>query len=263
MARLPLSADLPPGQHSLSVTSLNGTDDAALIAAPERAYLPPGIGDGTRSWGIATHLYQVRSEADMGVGGFRHLPPLAEALGRQGAQFIGLNPLHALFPHWPDQASPYFPSSRRFLNPLYLDPSGIVGFDDCAAARDSLGRSGLERRREADLIDYGATWAVLQPVLEALFAHFETTGQGQDDFTAFAAREGEALERFATFQSIQEEFPDQAWSQWPSSLRDPRSLEVARHGAQRAHRVRFHAWCQWQAELQLADAARACHWHHA
>ncbi len=258
MARLPLSPDLPPGHHRLSVTSLNGTDDATLIAAPEQAYLPLGIGDGTRSWGIATHLYQVRSRADLGVGGFGHLPTLAEAVGGQGAQFIGLNPLHALFPHWPDQASPYFPSSRRFLNPLYLDPSRIEGFNDCAAARDSLGRSGLERRREADMIDYGATWAVLQPVLEALFAHFETTGQGQDGFSAFVAREGEALEKFATFQSVQEEFPDQAWPQWPLPLRHPGSPEIARHRAQRAERVRFHEWCQWQAELQLADAAQAC-----
>ena len=134
-ARLPLVSDLPPGQHDLSVTSAAGTDRATLIAAPDRAYLPAGIGGDTRTWGIATHLYQVRSKADIGVGGFGHLPALAQVAGREGAQFIGLNPLHALFPQWPDQASPYFPSSRKFLNPLYLDPTRIDGFEASAEAR--------------------------------------------------------------------------------------------------------------------------------
>jgi len=258
MARLPLSPDLPPGLHRLSVTSPNGTDHADLIAAPGQAYLPSGIRNGARSWGIATHLYQVRSKADFGIGGFGHLPPLAEAAGRQGAQFIGLNPLHALFPHWPNHASPYFPSSRKFLNPLYLDPTRIDGFSDCVAARDALAGSGQEHLRKADMVDYAAAWTVLEPVLEALFAHFETTGNSRDAFTAHVAREGEALERYATFQAIQEDFPDQAWLQWPQPLRHPVSSDVASHGARRAPRVRFHKWCQWHAEMQLAESARAC-----
>jgi len=257
-ARLPLAPELTPGFYRLSVTSPNGTNHADLIAAPAQAYLPPAIAKGGRRWGIATHLYQVRSKADRGVGGFGHLPPLAEAVGRQGADFIGLNPLHALFPQWPAEVSPYYPSSRKFLNPLYLDPTRIAGFSDCAAAQESLAGPELERLRSANMIDYPAAWSALEPVLEALFADFEASDKRRDDFAAFVAGEGNALDRFATFQSIQNDFPDQAWSEWPAPLRHPDSPEVARHGARRAERVRFHQWCQWQAEMQLAAAAQAC-----
>ena len=40
--------------------------------------------------------------------------------------------------HDPENASPYGPSSRRYLNPLYVDVEAVPGFADCDAARDML-----------------------------------------------------------------------------------------------------------------------------
>ncbi|MGU0057165.1 hypothetical protein ACVXG7_24535 [Enterobacter hormaechei] len=37
------------------------------------------------------------------------------SVGERGGAFIGLNPIHALYPANPESASPYSPSSRRWL----------------------------------------------------------------------------------------------------------------------------------------------------
>ena len=62
----------------------------------------------------------------------------------------GLNPLHHLFPSDRERASPYQPSDRRFIDPIWLDagapcPGGPV-------------------------IDYPAVWAHKAAVLRARFA---------------------------------------------------------------------------------------------
>ena len=45
-----------------------------------------------------------------------------------GAGFILVNPLHAAAPVAPMEPSPYLPTSRRFVNPLYLRPEAIPEF---------------------------------------------------------------------------------------------------------------------------------------
>ena len=57
---------------------------------------------------------------------------------------VGLNPLHALFPHDRSRASPYQPSDRRFLDPIYIDVSGFPG--------------GAELPSPSGPVDYPAVW---------------------------------------------------------------------------------------------------------
>ena len=44
-----------------------------------------------------------------------------------GAGMVLINPLHAALPVLPQEASPYSPSSRRYLNPLYLRIEALPG----------------------------------------------------------------------------------------------------------------------------------------
>jgi hypothetical protein len=106
---------LPCGYHRLTIAGVTG--DTLLIVTPGRCYLPPGLDNGARMWGIAAQLYLLRSEADWGIGGYGKLERLVNIAAGWGADVVGVNPLHAMFFDDPEQASPYSPASRLFLNP--------------------------------------------------------------------------------------------------------------------------------------------------
>ena len=107
-------------------------DDAAGIEAAARDLAWPGpdgpaptcpvpqdFGIG-RAWGVTCQTYGLRSARNAGIGDFEDVAVLAEQLAATGADFLGLSPLHALFPESPLRFSPYSPSSRRWLNELLI-----------------------------------------------------------------------------------------------------------------------------------------------
>ncbi len=85
-----------------------------LTVAPHGCYLPPALLAGERRFGIAAHLYSLRSNGDQGIGDFTTLKRLSAEAARNGASLIGLNPLHALFPHDREPRQPV-PSVRSAL----------------------------------------------------------------------------------------------------------------------------------------------------
>ncbi len=102
-------------------------------------------------FGVAGHLYSVRREGDQGIGDFTTLGDLAAQSARTGAATLGINPLHALFAGDRERASPYHPSDRRFLDPIYLD---IARLGDAAngVLRDNA--AGIEALTRLRAIDY-------------------------------------------------------------------------------------------------------------
>src|SRR5205814_497455 len=68
---------------------------------------------------------------------------------------------------------PYSPSSRTYLDYLYIDVTAVTGFADNAAARALAPAAAIAAAREAEYVDYAAVAAVKRPVLEALFRHLE------------------------------------------------------------------------------------------
>ena len=78
----------------------------SFIVGPRCCYVPPALEDGGRVWGAAVQIYSLRSERDWGMGDFTALRTLIEQWGRRGAGVIGVNPLHALFPHNPAHPAP-------------------------------------------------------------------------------------------------------------------------------------------------------------
>ena len=169
-----------------------------------------------------------------------------------GAEAIILNPLHAVLPLVPQESSPYFPSSRRYRNPLYLRVEEVPG---AAEARLDLDRLAAQGRALADerRIDRDAVFRLKMAALETLWAGGERNDEG---LTRYRAREGRALDEFATFCVLVERH-GAGWKQWPASYRHPASPAVSRFAAEHAERVTFHAWLQWQLDEQLARAGRA------
>jgi (1->4)-alpha-D-glucan 1-alpha-D-glucosylmutase len=183
---------------------------------------------------------------------------------------IGVNPLHALFPHNPAHASPYSPSSRLFVNVLYLDVEAVDDYRECEDVRAHVRSAAFQMRlkalRDADLVDYSGVAAVKLDVLERLYAHFRERHLAADSpraraFRAFQARAGADLRRHALFEALQAHFhradPEiWGWQVWPAAYRDPDAEAVARYAAEHLERVEFHEYLQWQADRQLEAAGR-------
>jgi (1->4)-alpha-D-glucan 1-alpha-D-glucosylmutase len=117
----------PPGYHRLAIHAGDAVlGETLLVVAPATCYRPPALDDGGKAWGSTVQLYALRSARNWGIGDFTDLSALANQWAARGAGVVGVNPLHSLFPQCPAQASPYSPSSRLFLNILYLDVEAIA-----------------------------------------------------------------------------------------------------------------------------------------
>jgi 4-alpha-glucanotransferase len=238
-----LPADLPAGYHTLRHLDL-GTE-TRLIVSPGRCR-PPAT---RRAWGWAVQLYAARSRRSWGVGDLADLRDLARWAAGMGAGAMVINPLDAVLPVVPQEASPYYPSSRRFRNPLYIRVEEVPGAAALGERLAPLAEAGqaLNARR---LIDRDAVHRLKMVALEDLFATFA----GSPDLERYLRSEGRDLTDYATFCAIAE-MHGSPWQDWPAELRHPRSDAVCRFGAEHAARVRFHEWLQWLLDRQLAAAA--------
>jgi 4-alpha-glucanotransferase len=95
-------------------------------------------------WGIAVQMYELRSERDWGIGDFEDLAAVCAIAASEGADFVGVSPLHALFTADPNRCSPYSPSSRTFLNPIYIAVNRAPGYS--YAAEDGKAKSKVMNR---------------------------------------------------------------------------------------------------------------------
>ncbi|HYF52999.1 MAG TPA: 4-alpha-glucanotransferase, partial [Salinarimonas sp.] len=250
LLRLPT---LPLGYHRLQVGSGGERASATLIAAPRRAYGPGG--DAPRLWGATAQVYGLRGREDLGIGGYGEVAVAAEGAGALGAAFLGLSPVHALFSSDRTKYSPYSPSSRLFLETLFIDPRLVDGFDEVGEAR-AAAEERLRPLREASLIDHAAVWEAKRPLLEALYGRFRVAGDVAA-LEAFRLQGGGALQAHATFEALSEHFKTEGrwWlGDWPEEYRSCTAPAVRRFQAERADLVAFHAWLQWLADMQLGAA---------
>jgi 4-alpha-glucanotransferase len=244
-----------PNSETLTrlITALSGgrdrpphVDIVPLPAEPQRAFQ----GDGRRLWALGVQLYAVRSHRNWGHGDFGDLLRLMVLAGACGAGGIGLNPLHALFPDRADQASPYAPNSRLYLNPLYIDVAAIAEFPGLAA-------SGLVEEVAAlcacELIAYARVATVKLAGLRLAYEGFRAgaTAERRADFEAYREEQGEALLRFACFEALRQKHAPKPWMEWPAPWRSPDRAQL--EDFRRAHReaCEFHEFVQWVADRQL------------
>ena len=252
---------LEAGYYTLRASEGGGQAQSTLIVAPRSCWQPGG---DERFWGAAAQVYGLRSERNLGVGDYSDIADAAAGTAGQGADFLGLSPLHALFSSDRTKYSPYSPSSRLFLETLFLDPEKISGFSGSSVEALAQAPDFQERKaalQDGPLIDYAGVWELKRPLLEGLWRIFRDSADAdaQAAFAAFRAERGEPLELHATFEALSEHFSEEGrhWvGEWPHDFRDCRSDVVRFFREERAERVSFHAWLQWQADLQLAEAAR-------
>jgi 4-alpha-glucanotransferase len=228
------------------------TADSEAHAAPppvvaERAY--QGDDPAARTWALAVQLYGVRSRRNWGHGDFTDLSALIDLGADLGAGGIGLNPLHALFDDRPEQASPYAPNSRLFLNVLYIDVEAIAEFPGL----DTTEREEVARLRTTEHVDYRGVARVKLAALRRAYARFraDACAERQRDFDAFKRERGPALARFASFEVLRRRFP-QVWWEWPEEWRQPTDATLAALRATDGDAVGYYEFVQWTADRQLA-----------
>ncbi|BBY36998.1 4-alpha-glucanotransferase [Mycobacterium mantenii] len=249
-----LPAHLPLGYHRVHLRSGDSETSTALIVTPDWLGLPERLG-ARRAWGLATQLYSVRSRQSWGVGDLTDLTDLAVwSASRHGADYLLVNPLHAAAPTKPMEPSPYLPTSRRFVNPLYLRVEAIPEFADLTKrSRVRRLRSEVQQRAgRVDAIDRDGSWAAKRAALRLL--HQEPRSAGRElSYKAFRDREGRALDDFATWCALAEKYGDD-WHSWPGALQHPDASGVAAFVEKQSDTVDFHRWLQWQLDEQLAGA---------
>jgi 4-alpha-glucanotransferase len=271
---LPLPPHLPIGYHRFAIEVSGASRELDLIVAPPCCYLPPQLSEGGAAWGLTCQLYGLHGARDWGIGDFTDLAEIAAAAGATGASVLGINPLHARFAAEPQHFSPYSPSSRRWLDFLYIDATAVSGFADEPAVHSIMQSQWFGAThwaaRSAPLIDYGAVVACKRAVLEALYRRFRHRDLGENgsartalggSFRRFQQQGGQALTDLAVFETLHERYREQAnefsWRSWPAPLREPRSTEVEAFAAAHRESVEFFEFLQWEADRQLAAAATA------
>jgi 4-alpha-glucanotransferase len=242
-----LPPDIPAGYHEMA--RADGTS-APLIVAPATCFLP----DELRMWGWAIQLYAARSRRSWGIGDLADLRWLGGWALKSGAGVALINPLAAATPIVPQQPSPYFPSSRRFLNPLYLRIEEVEGARTLADLSTTAARAralNRDRRIDRDQI-FRLKTGILERIWETLRA------RELPELDSFARHQGPALREFAVFCALAERFQS-GWHNWPEQFRHPSSTAVRDEARLRpmADRIRFHMWLQQQIDRQLARASRA------
>ncbi|MWD27833.1 4-alpha-glucanotransferase [Aquicoccus sp. SCR17] len=253
---------VPPETIRLILEGL-GVDPGAATSGPPapqsmkvpegaECWLPPSLG-AAPGWGIFCQLYELRAARNWGIGDFADLARLARLCGAAGADFLGVNPLHALFTADPGRVSPFSPSSRRFLNPLY------IAVDDLPGAEEPPEVPAL---RETDLVDYPAVAQAKLRALRDIFDRQPFAGQAEEDsFAAFVAEGGEPLQLHARFEALSHRMVADGhgagWRDWPAALQDPAGSEVAALARTLSTEIRFHLWLQWVARRQLHQAQEA------
>ncbi|MBN9022515.1 MAG: 4-alpha-glucanotransferase [Rhizobiales bacterium] len=219
-----------------------------------RCHMPDWLAEG-RCWGITCQLYGLRSARNWGIGDFDDLGRLAEIAAAAGADFVGVNPLHALLLAAPEGCSPFWPSHRRYLNPLYIAVDKAPGAErlgDALEMPDSV--------RDGDVVDYAAVGALKRGALERLWRLFDDDCEESlvAAFHSFVAEEGESLYLHALFETLSEvmvaDGHGPTWPGWPAEFQSPAGDAVKALAAERRDRLMFHCFLQWVADRQLADA---------
>ena len=242
---------LPFGYHTLHRDA--GGQRVRVIVSPGRCYLPESL----RTWGWSVQLYALRSERSWGCGDLADLSELARwSTEELGAGMLMVNPLHASIPATPLQPSPYYPSSRRYRNPIYLRIENVPGAELAAQTVESMAsvaRSFNSRR----LIDRDGIWHAKMQALEAIWQTRGGTRRIEESFARYLAREGEDVVAYGTFCALTEKFGP-GWMNWPKEYHDPRCAAVRKFQEEHALRVQFHSWLQWLVEEQLQQSSFQC-----
>ncbi len=203
-----------------------------------------------RAWGWSVQLYADRSRESWGIGDFADLRRLGRWATSQGASVLLISPLGAQPPGFPQEACPYYASSRRFLNLTYMRIEEVEGAHLAASELGGLRAAGQALNGDR-LINHDDVYRLKKAALELIFkAAPEPKG-----LSGWVRRQGVALRDFAAFNAVTER-NGRAWRDWPEDLRMRAPDALAKARQEMAGQVAFHEWVQFHLDRQLAAASK-------
>lgn len=264
-----LPDDLAWGYHKLEVFRKRRKSpfEMTLIVTPTSCYKQQALLDDKKLWGTSVQLYSVRTNHNWGIGDFGDLKQLVADIAARGGDFVGLNPIHSLFPANPEGASPYSPSSRRWLNLMYIDVSSVSEFAQCDAAQQLVGSTEFQQRlveaRNTNWVNYSEVSCLKMAVLPLLFdtfseRHLDNNTERAKQFLQFVEEGGESLLHQAAFDALHADLKkkdDNAWG-WPVFPEEYRHFDnaaVKTYIKDNAKQAQLYMYLQWLADTQLAE----------
>ncbi|ASK53738.1 4-alpha-glucanotransferase [Vibrio tarriae] len=264
-----LPNDLPLGYHTLLIARKRrkAPYEMTLIVTPQACYKQPALAQGKKLWGPSVQLYTLRTQHNWGMGDFGDLKQLVADIASRGGDFVGLNPIHALFPANPEGASPYSPSSRRWLNILYIDVSSVPEFALSAEAQQKVGspefQLRLQKVRDAHWVNYSEVAELKMSVLPLLFAefkkrHLDKHSDRAHAFLNFVEQGGESLLHQAAFDALHAELHAQdasvwGWPVFPEKYRRFDNSAVQKFIEDHQDTVHIYMYLQWIADTQIHE----------
>ena len=250
-----LPTDVAPGYHTLFLESDDLSCEASFIVTP--SWLgTPSLEDGS-VWGFMTQLYSVCGHSSWGVGDFSDLEDMAVwAARKHHADFILINPTHAAQITGHMEPSPYFPSTRRYINPIYIRPEAIeeyaTGPDEVRDAVQQCRRQALTVTHTSPEINRDAVWKAKKQALRIIFRVERRAGR-QMEFESYLSEQGVRLSRYATWCALTQTYGHN-WKRWPEEFKDQNSPQMAQFVQEYEDEILFFKWLQWIATLQASRA---------
>ncbi|MGF1777449.1 4-alpha-glucanotransferase [Vibrio nomapromontoriensis] len=265
-----LPNDLAWGYHKLYLERKRRKTpyEMTLIRTPKACFKQSQIEQGKKLWGPSVQLYTLRTQHNWGIGDFGDLKQLVNDIAARGGDFVGLNPIHSLFPANPEGASPYSPSSRRWLNVLYIDVSSVPEFALSADAQQKVGSSEfqarLQKARDSHWVNYTEVAALKMSVLPLLFdqfkqRHLDKQTERAAMFLDFVEQGGESLMHQAAFDAIHAELHAAdanvwGWPVFPEKYRRFENVGTQKFIAENLDKVHLYMYLQWVADTQINEA---------
>ena len=265
-----LPNDLAWGYHKLTIIRKRRKSpyEMTLIVTPRSCYKQEEIDAGKKMWGPSVQLYTLRTQHNWGIGDFGDLKQLVADIASRGGDFVGLNPIHSLFPANPEGASPYSPSSRRWLNIMYIDVSSVPEFALSIEAQQRVGSAEFQHRlpkaRESHWVNYTEVADLKLSVLPLLFSefkkrHLDKNTERAQAFLAFVEEGGDSLVHQAAFDALHaslhaEDSNIWGWPVFPDEYRRFENTAVQKFIEQNLDQVHLYMYLQWVADIQINEA---------
>jgi 4-alpha-glucanotransferase len=278
----------PGGVNLLNKTS-------KIIITPDTCYIPPELQRG-RAWGLAINLYSIRSARNFGIGDFKDLKKIVRWVADLGGSFVGINPLHAIPNTKPFGISPYSPLSRLYKNFIYLDVENIPEITESEDVREIIipenFNKELDELRKGDLVDYEKVASLKEKILKNAFVlfykkHYTRNTRCGREFKKYIAEESTALEYFATYMALSDQFGVRSskfenspsptftkgggkgrsidsslftyhssllsWQEWPEKYHNILSKTVQAFRKSNKKEILFYKYVQWLIARQLKE----------